>query len=266
MKTTYSLRETRSLSMVSAIVFLSILFSVRPVHAGTVKKCNQYDSVSITPTSNTYKVSNNIWNDANGSQCIQVNDANGNFSVVSSTHNKPTNGAPASYTFINKGCHWGACTNNTKSGMPKQVSALLNAASSWSTTQPTSGVYNVVYDLWFNKTSATSGQPDGAELMIWLAYVGNIQPVGSLIASGVSIAGATWNVWGGSNGVNNVISYVRASNAKYVCNLNLKAFTSDAVSRSYVQTSWYLISVEAGFEIWQNGTGLSSNAFSILVE
>lgn len=266
MKTTYSPRETILLSTVSTIAFLSILFSAQPAHAATVKKCNQYDSVSITQNSNTYKVNNNIWNDANGSQCIQVNDANGNFSVVSSTHNKPTNGAPASYTFINKGCHWGACTNGASSGMPKQVSALLNAASSWSTIQPTSGVYNAVYDLWFNKTSTTSGQPDGAELMIWLAYAGNIQPVGSLIASGVSIGGATWNVWKGLNGVNNVISYVRAGNAKSVCNLNLKAFMNDAASRSYIQTSWYLISVEAGFEIWQNGIGLSSNAFSILVE
>lgn len=262
----YSRHKSISSRVISAIGFLSILFPLQTVCAATVKKCNQYDSVNITPTSNTYKVSNNIWNDADGSQCIQVNDANGNFSVVSSTHDKPANGPPASYPFISKGCHWGSCTNTANSGLPKQVSAILNASSCWSTTQPTTGVYNVVYDLWFNKTSTASGQPDGVELMIWLASKGEIQPAGSLIASGVSIAGTSWNVWGGSNGMNNVISYVRASSVRSVCNLNLKSFVNDAVTRGYAQSSWYLISVEAGFEIWQNGSGLSSNAFSILVE
>lgn len=264
MKITYSHHKIMSLNILSVmLLFLSNLFLIQPATATTVTKCGRYDSVSITSSSNTYKVNNNIWNDSSNSQCVQVNDTNGNFNVTSSTHNKASNSAPGSYTFIDKGCHWGTCTSNTKSGMPKQVSKILNASSNWSTTQPTTGIYNIAYDVWFNKTSITSGQPDGAELMIWLAYMGNIQPLGSRLAT-VSIAGTTWDVWGDS--INNIISYVRTSNTKSVCNLNLKSFITDAVSRKYIQSSWYLISVQAGFEIWQNGKGLASSSFSALVE
>jgi Cellulose binding domain len=50
-----------------------------------------------------------------------------------------------------------------------------------------------------------------------------------------------------------------------VHNLDLRAFTLDAVSRGYVHRSWYLSGVEAGFEIWRDGTGLESRSFSVTV-
>jgi cellulose 1,4-beta-cellobiosidase len=37
------------------------------------------------------------------------------------------------------------------------------------------------------------------------------------------------------------------------------------VTRGYIQNSWYLIDAEAGFEIWQGGAGLATNAFSVTV-
>ena len=40
--------------------------------------------------------------------------------------------------------------------------------------------------------------------------------------------------------------------------LDLRALVSDAVNRGYIQNSWYLIGVEAGFELWRGGTGLAS--------
>jgi cellulose 1,4-beta-cellobiosidase len=150
--------------------------------------------------------------------------------------------------------------------MPKQVSAIFHASSSWNTVQPTLGVYSVSYDIWLNKTSTTSGQPNGAELMIWLNRQGGIQPAGSLITSAVSIAGANWDVWLGTNNGINVISYVRSTGVTSVCNLNLKDFLTDAKTRGYIQPAWYLISVEAGFQVWQDGVGLASSAFNILVE
>jgi len=50
-----------------------------------------------------------------------------------------------------------------------------------------------------------------------------------------------------------------------VTNLDLQALVADAVSRGYIQNSWYLIDVEAGFELWQGGAGLATNSFSINV-
>jgi len=37
------------------------------------------------------------------------------------------------------------------------------------------------------------------------------------------------------------------------------------VSRGYTKSSWYLIDVEAGFELWQGGAGLKTNSFSVSV-
>ena len=37
------------------------------------------------------------------------------------------------------------------------------------------------------------------------------------------------------------------------------------VSRGYTKSSWYLIDVEAGFELWQGGAGLATNSFSVSV-
>jgi hypothetical protein len=44
--------------------------------------------------------------------------------------------------------------------------------------------------------------------------------------------------------------------------MDIKAFTRDAVRRGAITPSWYLIGVEAGFEIWQGGRGLTTHAFS----
>ncbi|HEY2128998.1 MAG TPA: cellulose binding domain-containing protein [Streptosporangiaceae bacterium] len=35
------------------------------------------------------------------------------------------------------------------------------------------------------------------------------------------------------------------------------------MSRGYTKPSWYLIDVEAGFELWQGGAGLATNSFSV---
>jgi hypothetical protein len=50
-----------------------------------------------------------------------------------------------------------------------------------------------------------------------------------------------------------------------VSNLNLLPFFSDAVSRGSLQTSWWLIDVEMGFEIWTGGQGLGISNFSVTV-
>jgi cellulose 1,4-beta-cellobiosidase len=135
--------------------------------------------------------------------------------------------------------------------------------SSWSTSQPGGGnAYDVAYDIWFNQTPTTSGQPNGAELMIWLNHNGSVQPFGSQVASNVSIGGRGYNVWFGNQGWN-TISYTMTSPAASVSNLDIGQLVADAVSRGYIQNSWYLIDVEAGFELWQGGAGLATTSFSV---
>ena len=127
---------------------------------------------------------------------------------------------------------------------------------------PSSGTYDAAYDIWFNKSrpSTTTGQNDGAEVMVWLNRVGSIQPIGSKIGT-ANIAGATWDVWSGNIGWN-VISYVRQQSTSSP-SFPVSSFWNDVVSRGLGSNSWYLTSIQAGFEPWIGGAGLAVNNFSV---
>jgi cellulose 1,4-beta-cellobiosidase len=60
----------------------------------------------------------------------------------------------------------------------------------------------------------------------------------------------------------NYVAYVRTAGVTNVSNLDLGDVTRDAVGRGVISPSWYLIDVEAGFELWQGGAGLATAAFS----
>jgi hypothetical protein len=204
-----------------------------------------------------YKIQTNEWN-SSLQQCITFTGGTA-WSVTTANFNLPTNGAPATYPSIYQGCHWGNCTGN--SGLPIQVSKLTSATTSWSTTQVSSGAYDVAYDLWFNGMPTTSGQPDGTEVMIWLNSRGGVQPFGSQTAT-ASIAGLNWKVWTGQQSAWKIVSYVLNPGGTSFSNLNVLALIQDAVSRGSLNPSNYLIDAEAGFEIWQGGQGLATNSFS----
>jgi hypothetical protein len=226
--------------------------------AATTTLCN---SQTLAASGGAYMIQNNEWG-SSAPECIST-DGNADFTVANSSISNSTSGAPGGYPSIYKGCHWGACTS--ASGFPIQVSALHTGTvtSSWSTSQPGGGnAYDVAYDIWFNQAPATTGQPNGAELMIWLNHNGSVQPFGSQVASNVSIGGRGYNVWFGNQGWN-TISYTMTSPAASVSNLDIGQLVADAVSRGYIQNSWYLIDVEAGFELWQGGAGLATNSFSV---
>jgi hypothetical protein len=240
----------------TVLLVVALVAGTRPVHAAT-RLCGATQTTAVN--GGEYIAQNNVWG-ATTPQCVSVDGTS--FTVDSSGHANATNGAPASYPSLFKGCHWGLCTSG--SGLPAQVGAMPAVTSDWTTTQPGSGAYDVAYDLWYDTHPATSTDPDGAEVMIWLNSRGGVQPAGSRIASGVQIAGATWDVWY-SRMSWNYIAYVRTSGTTSVSGLDLRAFTRDAVTRGYIQNSWYLIDAEAGFEIWQGGAGLATNAFSVTV-
>jgi cellulose 1,4-beta-cellobiosidase len=248
-------KKVKRTSLISLIIAV-VLFACQFALAATVTLTGSTQSVACA--NNAYIVQNNVWG-ASTAQSIQVDTSTGNFSVTVANHNNATNGAPASYPSIYKGTHWGQAT--TGSGMPIQVSNISSASSSWSITMG-SGSYDCAYDIWFNRSSSTSGQPDGAEMMIWINHQGPPQPAGSIVGT-VTISGATWNVWYSQMSWN-YIAYVRSSGATSV-NLDINAFIKDAVSRGYIQNSWYLLDVEAGFELWQGGVGCASNGFSFSV-
>jgi chitodextrinase len=225
-----------------------------PAHAAPVI-CEQFGGTYIQ--NNTRRVQNNVWG-ASTAQCIDVNQAGG-FTVTQANHNNATNGAPAAYPSIYAGCHYAQCT--TGSGLPMQASApgFANIQTGVNMTYPSSGTWNAAYDLWFDPTPRTDGQNTGAEIMVWLNYQGSIQPVGSQVAT-VNMLGATWQVWFGNIGWN-VVSYRRTSPTSSL-SFSVNTFLTDAINRGYAQRSWYLTSVQAGFEPWVGGTGLAVNSFT----
>ncbi|WP_186356824.1 glycoside hydrolase [Streptomonospora sp. PA3] len=218
--------------------------------------CGKYDSARVQ--GGRYIVQNNVWG-ADTRQCIEVEGTS--FRVTTAEHAKATDGAPAGYPSIYAGCHYRNCTSG--SGLPLRVSDMNRVRTSWSTSSPDSGVYNVAYDLWYDPDPNQPAQ-NAAELMIWLKYRGDVQPIGQRVASGVPIAGATWDIWQGDVGWN-VISFIRTSPTDSVSGLDLTAFTDEAVARGAVEPQWYLTSIQAGFEPWQGGAGLATHSFSTTV-
>ena len=186
--------------------------------------------------------------------------------MASSAISNATNGAPGAYPSIYAGCHWGNCTKGGLATHPVRVSALTRPGTvrtSWNTSQPGgSAAYDVAYDIWFNQTPTTTGQPNGAELMVWLNHHGPVQPFGSPVGT-ASIGGVSYRVWEGAQPWGDTISYVRTSPATSVRNLDVGVLAADAASRGYIKKSWYLIDVEAGFELWRGGAGLATKSFSV---
>ncbi|WP_030454022.1 GH12 family glycosyl hydrolase domain-containing protein [Herbidospora cretacea] len=244
----------RRIALVAALLGGFVLFGVTPAQAAPVI-CEKYGSTTVQ--SGRYVVINNVWG-ASTSQCIDVNQAGG-FTIQSANHNNATNGAPASYPAIYAGCHYANCS--TGSNLPMQASSgnFGNVRTSVSMSYPSTGTWDAAYDIWFDPTPRTDGQNTGAEIMIWLNHRGSVQPVGSQVGT-VNLAGGTWQVWFGNIGWN-VISYVRTSAASSI-DFAVNTFYSDAVSRGYAQRSWYLTSVQAGFEPWVGGAGLTLNNFT----
>src|SRR5580658_5620005 len=196
--------------------------------------------------------------DSSLEECATINGIG--FTITTADFSNATDGSPATYTSVYRGCHWGDCT--TSNPFPIEESNIASASTSVSITQPSGYNNDAAYDIWFNQISTTSGQPNGTEIMIWLNHQGSIQPFGSQVAT-ATIDGASYEVWTGRQSSWNIVSYVAANPVTSVSNLNLLPFFADAVSRGSLETSWWLIDVEYGFEIWTGGQGLAMSGYSV---
>ena len=251
-----SVRTAAGTMVLAVLCAVLPLLSAPTAHAAT-QICDQFGTAKIAD--GKYIVQNNEWGDTS-TQCLQVTDAG--FEITTASHDKAGNGAPAAYPSIYAGCHYGACTDS--SGLPLQVSAFQDPQTSVGYHTVDNGTWDAAYDVWFDTSPSPSGQNNGAELMIWGNRRGGPQPVGQKIGT-ATLAGATWDVWEGplSNaGITwNVVSYVRQQTTSAL-DLHIKDFTSDSSARGYLSSSWYMTSVQFGFEPWVGGAGLGVDSFS----
>jgi chitodextrinase len=225
-----------------------------PASAATL--CDQFATV----VAGNYIIQNNRWG-TSATQCINTT-ANG-FSIIQQDGVGNTSGAPVSYPSIYLGCHYSNCSPS--SPLPRQLSTIGSAPSTISYSYPSSGTYNAAYDIWLNADTNVSGVQD-TEIMIWFNRQGSIQPIGSATGT-ANIAGRSWQVWTGSNGQNNVVSYLFQGSALTSLSFDIMDFVRDTFTRGsqYGTNSWYLTSVQAGFEPWIGGVGLTVNSFSASV-
>ncbi len=235
-----------------------------------------------------YIVQNNNWGNPTGSTQL-INYTGTGFTVQSSSGSG--SGAPASFpsTYVGANGDVAGGTYNTWSdtGLPKQISSMTSAMTSFGYSGGTGGKnFNVTYDVWFAKSPPTAGSYNDAIsgfIMVWLYKPANNQPIGTKVRT-ATIGGHTFDVWAGprnttSTGTDGsgrpVISYV-ANPAVTSLSFDLKNFIDDAVtakdsangiSQTFSNT-WYLTDVFAGFEIWtgSDAAGLTSTGFDIAVK
>jgi hypothetical protein len=193
-----------------------------------------------TWSSGGYTLYNNIWGSGAGPQSIWANSAT-NWGVWA---NHPNTGGIKSYP------------NSTRwSG--KRVSTLGTLSSSFNVTVPTSGVaFTTAYDVW--------SSDNANEIMLWMNKYGAVGPLGTLQTT-ATVGGHTWNVYRGSNGANQVYSFVRTSNTssgtvdiKAICNwIRSRGWFGD-VTIGNVQFGYEITSASGGRDFVSNNVTITA--------
>ncbi|MFF5157725.1 cellulose binding domain-containing protein [Streptomyces sp. NPDC000348] len=251
---TRALRGLFATLLTALAVVAALVTGTAPAQADTTI-CEQYGSTTVQ---GRYVVQNNRWG-TSATQCVTATDTG--FRLTRADGSVPTDGAPKSYPSVFNGCHYTNCSPGT--ALPARISGISSAPSSISYGYVNDAVYNASYDIWLDPTPRTDGV-NRTEIMIWLNKVGPIQPIGSQVGT-ATVAGRTWQVWSGGNGSNDVLSFV-APSAISSWSFDVMDFVRETVARGMAQNDWYLTSVQAGFEPWQNGAGLAVNSFSSTIE
>ncbi|MFJ4811325.1 glycoside hydrolase family 12 protein [Streptomyces longwoodensis] len=154
-----------------------------PASAAVWSSCDQWG----TTTLNGYTLYNNIWGSGAGSQCVWANSGT-NWGVWA---DHPNTGGIKSYP-------------DAKKVINKPITSLSSLTSSYNVTVPSSGAYNTSYDIWDTDYDY--------EIMLWVNKTGAVGPLGTSQGT-VTLGGHTWTVYKGSNGANEVFSFVRTSNS-----------------------------------------------------
>lgn len=191
-----------------------------------------------------------------------------NFRVINSAVNTPVPGGPGAYPSLFVGNHFGVKT--ALNPFPLQVSAITrggvvmsSVAGDLSLVTAPPAVYDFSYDIWFTVNPTDVNNATGhLEMMIWLSQVQLNDPGGGAIVGTVTISGYTFTVyWNGAG----ILVYLCAPFQSALNNIDIGLFAADAVARGYLSPAMWLIDVEAGFEDYVGGAGLSITNFNVSV-
>jgi len=198
---------------------------------------------------------------ATGSDCAQITSLCG--TTIKWTTSWSWSGGSGVKTFTNI---------NVDTNLNKVLSAISSIQSSWSWSQTNSSsvVADIAYDLF---TSASSGGSNAYEIMIWLANY-NAGPISytydssgnpTPVASSVSIAGHTWNVYYGSNGSNYVYSFLPVSGVITSFSADINLFLKYLTTSQTLPSSQYLTTVQAGTEATSGTSVTLTSTYSAVI-
>jgi hypothetical protein len=250
------------LAVVGACVLvatIAVFAQTLPARAATV--CNNGDTI----TQGKYWLYNNLWgaSSGSGSQCISDTSQSGNSIAWSTNWNwSGSSNSVKSYDSSVLGWHWGWKIANT--GLPVQLSSNTSVNTSWSfnLNQTTAGGQDVAYDIWISTDPNLGNANPTDEVMVWLDYTGSIQPVGSPVGT-TNVDGSSWTLWEGNAGWQ-VHSFVRSSTTTSA-SLNLSDFFNYLIQSRGLSSSKYLISVEAGTEVFTGAGTLNTTNYSVTI-
>ncbi|WXA91243.1 hypothetical protein LZC95_32905 [Pendulispora brunnea] len=184
-----------------------------------------------------YTVRNDVWGSGAGPQTIWANSYS-NWGVWA---DHPNTGGVKAYPHSAK-------------NIGKRLSAIGSLSSSFNVTVPGGGAYASTYDIWANNNAY--------EIMLWMNWNGAVGPIGSKQAT-VTVGGHTWDVYRGSNGSNEVFSFLRHGD------VNSGTVDVDAVLNWIRNRGWFgdvtVGEVQFGFEITSSSGGMDfrSNSYSV---
>lgn len=226
----------------------------------TSSHCGDWDTVTAGP----YSLLLDLWGKggaSSGQQCANLVSLSGSTVAWKTTWTWTGGSGVKSFTNI-----------QLNQGLNKQLSAISSIPTTWKWSQSTSGsiVADVAYDLF---TSNSAGGSNVNEIMVWLANFNagpisfNYDAQGSPVpvAKSVSLAGHTWNVYSGSNGANNVFSFLPTSGTITSFSGDLKVFLTWLTQNQGLSTSQFLVTAQAGTEPTSGSATLTTSAYSLAI-
>ncbi|WP_233604194.1 hypothetical protein [Micromonospora sp. HM5-17] len=220
-------------ALVLAVV-MTLTVAPAPVHAAVWSSSDRWGTWS----SGGYTLYNNVWGSGYGPQTIWANSPS-NWGVWA---DHPNTGGVKSYP-------------NATRYIGRRVSAIGPVTSSFAVTVPTSGVaFATTYDIW----SADHAH----EIMLWMNWYGPVGPLGTFQVT-ATVGGHTWNIYRGSNGSNQVYSFLRTSHT-HSGTIDVRAIVTWIRNRG-----WFgdvtVGDVQFGYEITSSAGGRDfvTNSFSV---
>ena len=226
------------------------LINLQNVNSGPyVIQCNEYDSAATLDVGYT-----------TGSPY--------GFSVTASSVNNTHPGSPAAYPSIYVGNQWGNLSQGNPFPLPVSGISAGQVVTTCAATLGAGGsdIWDYVFDNWFNEYPTSSNNAvNGLEHMIWMNNSTGVVPPGTLYASGVTLGANTFNIyWQGSwaNASQGTASF-QFTTGVTGATIDMADHIAYMVAQGWLPSSWYLINVQAGFELWKGGSGLDLTSFTV---